>query len=257
MEITFGNSLSVIVMGPAGSGKTTLVYKFGRWLEKEYNYKVAYINLDPAVEYIPYKPDFDARSIVSARDLMVREGLGPNGAIVRAVDILAKNSVRILRGIKKLKYDIALVDTPGQTELFLFREAGPILTEAIARLSKPVGIYLVDPILSREGEGFAIAYLMTLVIRLRLGIESIPVVNKIDVSTYTPRETYVMELDKIREKLEDESGLLSEVIYKFADILRNYSPAIRVVAISALKENGFNELFTLIHEVFCTCGDLT
>ncbi|MEM4474944.1 MAG: ATP/GTP-binding protein, partial [Fervidicoccaceae archaeon] len=56
----------VLVVGPAGSGKTTLVKALGDWME---SLGISYcrVNLDPAVEWIPYSPDVDVREFVDAR----------------------------------------------------------------------------------------------------------------------------------------------------------------------------------------------
>lgn len=249
--------LSIVVIGPAGSGKTTLVANLGEWLEGEVGSRVSYVNLDPAVEVLPYKPDFDARSIVSARDLMVKERLGPNGAIIKSVDILASESNRILEELSKLDCEIMLVDTPGQSELFVFREAGPKLTSTIEKVSRPIGVYLIDPTLGFKGSEAAIAFAMSLIVQLRLGVPTIPVINKADLLDYIPKGTYVIQLDEIIDSLKLEKGILSELTLSLSNLIRSYSPAIRLVSISALNKLGFHELYSIVHEVFCVCGDLT
>jgi len=65
--------LNVVFLGPAGSGKTTLTATFGEWLEKEIDYKISFVNLDPGCEYLLYSHDFDIRSIITTRDIMIRE----------------------------------------------------------------------------------------------------------------------------------------------------------------------------------------
>ncbi|MEM2846784.1 MAG: ATP/GTP-binding protein, partial [Nitrososphaerota archaeon] len=41
--------MNVVIIGPAGCGKTSLTASFGRWLELELGEKPAYVNLDPGV----------------------------------------------------------------------------------------------------------------------------------------------------------------------------------------------------------------
>jgi len=55
--------LNVIFLGPAGSGKTTLTARFGKWLKDKMGYKVNFVNPDPGCEYLPYEPDFDIKGI--------------------------------------------------------------------------------------------------------------------------------------------------------------------------------------------------
>ena len=74
----------VVLMGPAGSGKTTLTAALGKWIEENQGYNVGYINLDPGAETLPYNPDFDVREWFTVEDIMVKEDLGPNGAMIRA-----------------------------------------------------------------------------------------------------------------------------------------------------------------------------
>jgi len=48
------------LIGPAGSGKSTLASAFSDWLLDQ-GFDVALVNLDPGAEWLPYRPDVDAR----------------------------------------------------------------------------------------------------------------------------------------------------------------------------------------------------
>lgn len=252
-------TLAVVFMGPAGSGKTSLSKALGEWIERNEGLKVAYVNLDPAVEILPYTPHFDARALVSARDLMIKEGLGPNGAIVRSIDLLAEKSVAIYRRLAKLRGDILVVDTPGQSESFIFRPAGPKLLSAIRRVAPAVGVYVTDPTLGLRGTEAAVALMMSLVTQLRLDLETVPVINKVDlVRDRGFMETYHLELSEVRKDLEMEGrGVLTELAAEFIGLLEQYMRSTRVVAVSAVTGEGLDELYKLVHETFCSCGDLS
>ena len=73
-------------VGTAGSGKTTITSTFGKYLEEK-GYNVGYVNLDTGVKKLPYKPNIDVRETVTVEDIM-KEGYGPNGAIVESYDRL-------------------------------------------------------------------------------------------------------------------------------------------------------------------------
>ena len=91
-------------------------------MEKEMDYKVSFVNLDPGCEYLLYSHDFDIRSIITTRDIMIREKMGPNSAMVRAMELMEKRIENIVAGIVKLLGDICIIDTPGQMEVFIFMQ---------------------------------------------------------------------------------------------------------------------------------------
>ncbi|MEM0040806.1 MAG: ATP/GTP-binding protein [Thermoproteota archaeon] len=86
--------IQVVFIGSAGSGKTSLAKAYGDWLSKS-GRKVSFINLDPGVEETPYSPSFDIRTFFTVEEIMRRESLGPNGAMIRAMDILAERSFEL------------------------------------------------------------------------------------------------------------------------------------------------------------------
>jgi len=109
----------IVVLGPAGCGKTTLVANLKKWIEENVSMDVGIINLDPGVRYLPYNPSLDVRDIVKVIDIMDSEKLGPNGAFIRVMDIIATKCDDIVKSIMNLEMDYILVDTPGQMELFI------------------------------------------------------------------------------------------------------------------------------------------
>lgn len=252
--------LSVLFLGPAGSGKTLLTWALGRWLE-ESGFAVDYVNLDPSVESIPYKPSFDARDLVRTRDIMEREGLGPNAAIVRAVDMLAESHGEVYEALAKLRGDYILVDTPGQMEIVIFRPSGLRLTQVVKRASTPVGVFLLDSTLGRRETEAAISILLATIAQLRLEIPVVPVLSKADASG-TPGGLVVhslhLEVDGIVDYLiRSGSGVLSEMLSEVMDLVKKYLKAGRLIAVSSVTGDGIDELYKILHDVFCACGDLT
>jgi len=252
--------LSVLFLGPAGSGKTLLTWAFGKWLENS-GFTVDYVNLDPAVEFLPYTPSLHARSIVKTRDVMVREGLGPNAAIVRAVDILAESYREVYEALSVLKGDYILVDTPGQMEIVIFRPSGLKLIQVVKKASEPVGVFLLDSTLGRYGAGAAVSVLLGIVAQLRLEIPIVPVLSKADASG-TPgglvSHSIHLEVEEIVSNLSRSgSGVLSEMLSEVLDLVKRYLKAGRLIAVSSIEGYGIDELYKMLHEVFCACGDLT
>ncbi len=73
--------------------------------------KVSFINLDPGVEELPYTPQIDVREYVNVRDVMRRYGLGPNGALIKSIDMLLQYKDLIKEKIGKMDADYIMVDT--------------------------------------------------------------------------------------------------------------------------------------------------
>lgn len=59
------------------------------------------VNLDPANEFIPYKPDIDINDLITLDDAMREEGLGPNGAMIFCLEFLEKNLEWLVKEMKK------------------------------------------------------------------------------------------------------------------------------------------------------------
>jgi GTPase SAR1 family protein len=80
--------LVLIVLGMAGSGKTTFVEALSSFLrskgKRTYN-----INLDPAVLSVKFPVNVDIRDSVKFKSVMKQYSLGPNGAILTALNIFA------------------------------------------------------------------------------------------------------------------------------------------------------------------------
>src|SRR3989304_9851839 len=107
------------IIGTAGSGKSLFTAAFAEWLKMS-KQDVAVVNLDPGALKLPYQPDVDVRNYVDVGDLMEKYSLGPNGALIMAADLIADETESLSEEIEDLSPDIAIVDTPGQMELFAF-----------------------------------------------------------------------------------------------------------------------------------------
>jgi GTPase SAR1 family protein len=139
MPITF-------IIGTAGSGKSLFTAAFSEWLKMS-KQDVAVVNLDPGALKLPYSPDVDVRNYVDVGDLMEKYGLGPNGALIMAADLIADEIENITGDIEAANADVVLVDTPGQMELFAFRASGPYIVNELTREPKAI-VYLFDAVFS-------------------------------------------------------------------------------------------------------------
>ena len=72
------DSVCALVIGMAGSGKTTFLNQFQQ-LSKNFSksQQPAFtMNLDPAVYYLPYQPTIDIRKHIDYKKTMKDQGLG-------------------------------------------------------------------------------------------------------------------------------------------------------------------------------------
>ncbi|RLG74560.1 MAG: GTPase [Thermoprotei archaeon] len=247
----------VVFVGPAGAGKSSLVAAYGRWLESV-GLRTFKVDLDPAADYVPYSPDYDIRRLVNARDIALKYGLGPNGALVKSIEMVTEKLGDVIVEFRNVEADFVLIDTPGQMEIFIFRDIAPRLVELLKSISDRIAaVFVVDATLIRNPEDYAFLAVMSIALQLRLGVDVVPVLNKIDLVSDTAfTGDVVSDVDKVRESLKYR-GLYGEMMAQVLDIIWLYGKAARVPRVSARHSEGLDELHRLIHEITCSCGDLT
>jgi len=235
--------MNIIVIGPAGSGKSTFVKSFSECLKDDYDVKT--VNLDPASDPI-YDASADIREFIKTEDIMKEYNLGINGALIKSMELALQHIDKLI-----LKGDYVLYDTPGQMELFLYLKAGIEIAKKIAESDWTVGIFIVDSEVASTPENFVSILAQNAVISLRMAVPTITVFNKCDVIDiyYTP--------SNLKEILDKVEGTLAELIEKLFDFIEYTTVRYRIVKISSTKMVGFDEVLSVINEVFCSCGDIS
>ena len=257
MDIRLGNKQFIILVGPAGCGKTTLVKSFGNWVSKVQGMRVGYVNLDPGAERVPYEAYFDVRSIVNVRDIMKTYDLGPNGAFIKSMNIVYENLDRVVSRIVQAEFDYVLIDTPGQMELFVFKREGPSIVARLKRYGVPIAVSVYDPSLAENPIDIVNLKFLTTIVQLRLGVESVPVLNKADLLGEGWIARLLDDEEALLNSLQKEKGLEADLALNMAKVLKEFRQASRIVRVSAKNMEGMEELYDILHEVYCTCGDLT
>ncbi len=79
----------IIVLGMAGSGKTTFVQRLTAELYRSKTSQPYVVNLDPACREVPYPANIDIRDTVNYKQVMKQYQLGPNGGIVTSLNLFA------------------------------------------------------------------------------------------------------------------------------------------------------------------------
>ncbi|MEJ2771921.1 MULTISPECIES: ATP/GTP-binding protein [unclassified Stygiolobus] len=235
----------IFVLGTAGSGKTTLVKALSDYLNGE-ELDTAIINLDPAVESLPYKPDLDVRDYVDAFEVMERYSLGPNSALVASIDLLLTKAKELKDELNEIEANYVLVDTPGQIELFAYRQTGRILSKLISDVNKSVSLFLLDSFLSKEARSFVSLLLLSSSVKFRLELPQILVLSKSDL--LTPKEFQEMKSWIDEGRMIDEMGVLDEYSFELVktvvENLDNFP-----VPVSSTTMEGMDELYAEIQRV--------
>jgi len=170
---------TIYFTGTAGAGKTTFVRAFADWM-KSAGYEATVVNLDPGSESTTLDPAVDIREWVQLDDIEDEYGLGPNGAQIAAADMIALKIFDVKQAIEELKTDYVLVDTPGQIELFAFREASKAVVDALSGDRSQIA-FLFDPALARTPGGFVSLLLLSATVEFRFRLPMINVLTKSDV----------------------------------------------------------------------------
>ncbi|MEM3712942.1 MAG: ATP/GTP-binding protein [Thermoproteota archaeon] len=245
---------AIFLIGTAGSGKTTFVKNFSEWIESK-GVDVARINLDPGVINLPYAADFDVREYVNTEKIMKDLGLGPNSALTVASDLIAVKVHEISNAIETMGYEIAVVDTPGQIELFAFRPVGRVFSESFLEGPRMV-IYLFDYTLMLEPLGFLSSLYLSISVYASLAIPQLNIINKVDLvdprSVKRIGEWYSNPLTlygTIKKYYKGEKLKLGQELSKALPMLSSLN---KPIPVSALTMEGFVDVYSQVTRILGT-----
>jgi GTPase SAR1 family protein len=239
------------ITGMAGSGKSTLSSSLGKWFET-HGRSVTTVNLDPGAYNLPYSPDVDIRDRVKLDDVMEEYELGPNGALIVSSDLIALQAVEVKKEIEDLGSEIILVDTPGQLELFAYRDAGQVTVSTLSSDERPYLLFLMDSAYVKKPSGFSSLMLLSASIQFRFDVPVLNVLSKADLITEE-------DVNRINEWAEDPFNLIEDLHMEKATVsilaeamveaLEQVGSQRKLTAISSTKQEGFDELYAIVDEL--------
>jgi len=242
----------VFIVGTAGSGKSLLTASFSNWL-KIGKQKAITLNLDPGVVVLPYSPDLDIRDYITIDQLMEKYGLGPNGALVMAADLIADEAERLGEEVEEFKPDIVIVDTPGQMELFAFRASGPYIASELTKEPKAL-VYLFDSVFSADPLNYVSNLFLSAALYNRFFIPQAYVLSKCDL---LPPEELNRVVDwsanpnalemSIEERLKGTKRLLSR---DMMHVIYRLGLKFLLTPVSAKTNEGFINLNAILERIF-------
>ena len=242
----------VYFIGTAGSGKSTLTYNFQHWMSHR-GLDAITVNLDPGAENLPYDPDVDIRDWISLKEIMDSYGLGPNGAQIACADMLALNTEDIKKSIESFKTDYVLMDTPGQLELFVFREAGKYIIKFL-NPERTIIAYLLDPALAKTASGFVSQLLLSISTNFRLGQSQINILSKADMLSdkeLKQIEKWSNEPDELGNAItKEEASVHREMSEGILQLINEFESQSKIFPTGKEKFFGIEDLYTQIQLQF-------
>lgn len=194
----------VLVIGMAGSGKTTLMQRINIYMNE--NQKRGYfMNLDPAVTTCPFAANIDIRDTVDYKAVMKQHGLGPNGGIITSLNLFATRFDQVMDILERRKdsVDYIFIDTPGQIEVFTWSAGGQIIHELLASTFPTVILYVTDTVRCESPTTFMSNMLYACSVLYKSRLPMICVFNKTDVLPCDFAEEWMTDYEKLQEALDE------------------------------------------------------
>ncbi|PLB43921.1 putative ATP binding protein [Aspergillus steynii IBT 23096] len=178
------SKFGVLVMGPAGAGKTTFCNAMIQHLQNTRR-SCFYVNLDPAAETFSYEPDLDIRELITLEDVMEEMGLGPNGGLIYCFEFLLQNLDFISEALDPLSEEYLIIfDMPGQIELYTHVPLLPSLVQFLSRAG-PLNVnmcaaYLLESTFVVDKAKFFAGTLSAMSAMLMLEMPHVNILTKMD-----------------------------------------------------------------------------
>ncbi|XP_054613378.1 GPN-loop GTPase 3 [Dunckerocampus dactyliophorus] len=236
-----------IVMGPAGSGKSTYCATMIEHFEA-LNRSVQVVNLDPAAEHFDYPVMADIRELIQVDDVMEDDSLrfGPNGGLVFCMEYFANNFDWLEECLGHVEDDYILFDCPGQIELYTHL---PVMRQLVDQLQqwefRVCGVFLVDSQFMVESFKFISGVMAALSAMVSLEIPQINIMTKMDLLSAKAKKEIGKYLDPdMYSMMEDNSGTLRSKKFQkltkaICELIDDYS-MVRFMPFDRTDEEGIN-----------------
>eukprot|EP00009_Paramoeba_aestuarina_P010227 CAMPEP_0201528836 /NCGR_PEP_ID=MMETSP0161_2-20130828/39733_1 /ASSEMBLY_ACC=CAM_ASM_000251 /TAXON_ID=180227 /ORGANISM="Neoparamoeba aestuarina, Strain SoJaBio B1-5/56/2" /LENGTH=278 /DNA_ID=CAMNT_0047930327 /DNA_START=80 /DNA_END=916 /DNA_ORIENTATION=+ len=229
----------------AGSGKTTFMQRMNAHFH-EAQKKAYIVNLDPAVMTVPYGCNLDIRKTVNYKGVMKQYGLGPNGAIMTALNLYATKFDQVISLMEKRRrtLEFIMVDTPGQIEVFTWSASGQIITEMLASSFPTIIIFVVDTPQSSDPTTFMSNMMYACSIMYKTKLPLLVVFNKIDVTHHQFAKDWMSDFEAFQDALAGQTSYMSGLTNSMSLVLDEFYSTLQSVGVSSITGAGVDELVT-------------
>ena len=243
------STINLIVLGMAGSGKTTFVQK----LEEEIanKDKESYIiNLDPAVMDTLYEPNLDIRDTVKYKEVMLSNNLGPNGAILTCLNLFSTNIDKVISILEsKEDLDFVVMDTPGQLEVFSWSASGKLISDSFSILFPSILIYIIDMPRCSNPNTFSSNMLYALSIMYKMKLPLLIAFNKADIAKDSKVTEWMDDYESLQAVLKKKDDYMSTFSSSLSLLLAEFYKTIKFVKVSSKTGEGFDDLIKKCEEI--------
>ncbi len=251
-RLRFNMRGGLFVTGPAGTGKSTFCNSLNSWLQNQ-QFESAIVNLDPGAEYSPYTPDIDVKDIISLESVMREYSLGPNGAQVVAADLILDHVDELNNQLADLDDHYIIFDTPGQVELFSFRQGSPLLVDALAG-EKGMICFLADSVVASSPSGFISQKMLFGSVFSRFFKPMLFVLNKSDLITEEQLKS-ILDWEKDPDLLYESFISEKQKVVKdyFLEIIKSFKESdlmTRIFPTSSTNMEGFEDIYSQMSLTF-------
>ncbi|KAJ2777799.1 GPN-loop GTPase 1 [Coemansia javaensis] len=243
--------VNLIMIGMAGSGKTTLMQRMNAYLH-ERNDAPYVVNLDPAVAKLPFQANIDIRDTVDYKQVMSEYSLGPNGGILTSLNLFATKLDQVMEIVEKRAQSkrYFLYDTPGQIEIFTWSASGTIITNTLAASHPTVVVYVVDTPRSASPATFMSNMMYACSILYKTQLPFLVAFNKTDVVDDAFAREWMADFEAFQRALaaEEDETFMNSLMHSMCLVLDEFYTHLRAVGVSAMTGQGIPDLFAKIDD---------
>jgi GTPase SAR1 family protein len=238
-----------MVLGPAGSGKSTyckIIQDHAEILKRD----IVVINLDPAAEAFKYRCDIDIRELITVVDVMLKQKLGPNGALVYCMEYLLNHMNWLEEQIETFAEDsYFLFDCPGQLELYSHYD---IMTSIIKILQKRgfslCSVFCLDCTFLQEQSKFISGNLLSLATMIQISLPHLTVMTKCDLISKTNTYKEIEEGMSPEELVQELTPFYGKKIDKLNNLMIEFVKNFSLVGLKTLNPNDEESINAILYE---------
>ena len=237
-----------LIIGPAGSGKSTYCKIIQ---DHAYNNKriIKVINLDPAAEKFKYKCDLDIRELININDVMNKQKLGPNGALLYCMEYLYDH-IDFLDDYFNNNGDnmYYLIDCPGQLELYSHSDIMKKITNYLKKNGfSIVSIFCLDCTFLQEQSKFISGNVLSLATMIQMELPHLTVMTKCDLISKTKLYNLIEDGIETGDLIKELSPMMGKKMSKLNNVLINFVENYSLVQFNTLNLNDEESISAVLY----------